>query len=72
MQSSSLTGRPRRGRRSSLCALLSLFYAALCRLTRAVRLQSGNDYNPGIIPQAVSDIFTFIRDVRIAISHWQP
>ncbi|GAA6004558.1 uncharacterized protein JCM10292_005672 [Rhodotorula paludigena] len=23
---------------------------------------SGNDHNPGIIPQAVSDIFTFIRD----------
>jgi len=25
---------------------------------------SGNESNPGIIPQAVSDIFTYIRDVR--------
>ena len=25
---------------------------------------SGNEANPGIIPQAVSDIFSYIRDVR--------
>jgi centromeric protein E len=35
-----------------------LFFA-----NKAAFLQSGNNSNPGIIPQAVSDIFGYIREV---------
>lgn len=62
---SSPTGKPLLGKLLllSVASLTFLFPAKVFELIDLIWNQSGNSENPGIIPQAVSEIFSFIRDV---------